>query len=251
MKRAFVSTAFVIGNSIAAAGDPALPGHHPLTLSQAGSSLISELRCAACHSGIERGSLPEKAAPDLAEVGARISPKYLQRFLAAPSAAHLGTTMPDVMASHSEAERRRIAEALTHFPVAQSKAVFQTKSAGQIDRRQGKSLLHSVGCVACHGPKESLAEAQQKPKRNDEEAEEDPALAARKAIKPIAVSLEHVSAKYDVRSLSDFLFQPLRVRSSGRMPDMKLTPAESLAIAGYDPPDSGCGYKRLNSVANG
>lgn len=226
-------TAFVIGNSIAAAGDPALPGHHPLTQSQAGSLLISELRCGACHSGIERGSVPEKVAPDLAEVGARISPEYLRRFLTSPSAAHPGTTMPDVMASHSEAQRHQIAEALTHFLVAQSKTVFDTEPAQSIDRQQGKALFHSVGCVACHGPKEVLTEALQKPKRNDEEDEEDPALAARKAIKPIAVSLEHVATKYGVRSLSEFLFQPLRVRSSGRMPDMKLTPAESLAIAGY------------------
>jgi mono/diheme cytochrome c family protein len=47
------------------------------------------------------------------------------------------------------------------------------------------------------------------------------------------VTLGHVGSKYSVKSLGEFLFQPLRVRSSGRMPDMKLTPGESLAIAGY------------------
>ena len=71
-------------------------------------------------------------------------------------------------------------------------------------------------------------------KRNDEDDEdEDKTLNAKKTIKPIAVPLGHVAAKYSAKSLGEFLFQPLRVRSSGRMPDMKLTPAESLAIAGY------------------
>ncbi|MBM3273045.1 c-type cytochrome [Candidatus Kaiserbacteria bacterium] len=225
--------AVVMASSVAVAGDPALPGHHPLTQAQAGSVLISELRCAACHGGIERGAMPEKSAPDLTEVGARVSPEFLRRYLASPSAAHPGTTMPDLLASHSDAERNQIAEALTHFLVAQSKAVFHEGSSGPMHRQQGKELFHSIGCVACHGPKEAL-DGPQKTKRNDEEDDdEDPVLAARKKIKPIAMPLAHVAAKYSVKSLSEFLFQPLRVRSSGRMPDMKLTPAESLAIADY------------------
>lgn len=221
----------VITNSVVAAGDPAWPGHHSLTQAQAGSLLISQLRCAACHSGIERGTVAEKAAPDLAEVGARVSPEYLRRFLASPLAVHPGTTMPDVWASRSEAERTQIAEALTHFLVAQSKSSFPTEAAGLTDRSLGKELFHSVGCVACHGPKETPPPVK---KRNDEDEDDvDPAVAARKAIKPITVPLGQVAAKYSVKSLSEFLFQPLKVRSSGRMPDMKLTPAESLAIAGY------------------
>ena len=231
---AFMISWLVIASSFAAAADPALPGNHPLNQAQAGSLLISELRCAACHGGVERSSLPEKTAPDLTEAGARISPDYLRRYLASPSSAHPGTTMPDVLTSQPEAERDQIAEALTHFLIAQSKAGFQTEATEPIDRQQGKALYHSVGCVACHGPKEASAGAPLKPKRNDEEDDdEDKTLAARKAIKPLAVKLGHVGSKYSAKSLGEFLFQPLRVRSSGRMPDMKLTPAESLAIAGY------------------
>ena len=212
--RAALISTLLAGTASAQHGDPALSGHHPLNQAQAGSLLISELRCAACHSGIERGSLPEKAAPELAEVGARVSPAFLKSFLAAPSVAHPGTTMPDVMGSRSERERTQIAEALTHFLVAQSKGVFQTEAAGPSERQQGKEFFHSLGCVACHGPKEALSESQQRPERNDEEDEDDPKLAARKLIKPNAVPLGHVGGKYSVRSLSEFLFQPLRVRPS-------------------------------------
>ncbi len=236
MNRAFVLLGLVLAQAIAVAGDPALPGHHPLTQAQAGSLLISELRCGACHNGVERGAVAEKAAPDLTEVGARVSPDYLRRFLASPTTTHPGTTMPDVLGSKSDAERTQIADALTHFLVAQSteRGSGWNPKLLDADRKLGKELFHSIGCVACHGPKEALSDAEQKPKRNDEEDEDDdPVLAARKKIKPIAVPLGQVVAKYSVRSLSEFLFQPLKVRSSGRMPDMKLTPAESLAIAGY------------------
>lgn len=233
MKRAsaFVASWLVIANSFVAAGDPSLPGNHPLTQSQTGELLISELRCAACHGGVQRGFLPEKTAPDLAEVGARISPEYLRQFLASPSSVHPGTTMPDMLLTQSDAERDRIAEALTHFLIAQSKTPFSTEVPQQIDLQQGKVLYHSVGCVACHGPKEAITDAPQVDHGNDEDANE--AVAAKKTVKPIEVKLGHVAAKYNAKSLSEFLFQPLRVRSSGRMPDMKLTPTESLAIAGY------------------
>lgn len=222
----------------AESGDPALPGNHPLTQAQAGSLLIAELRCAACHSGIPNSSVPEKTAPDLTDVGARISHEFLQRYLASPSSAHPGTTMPDMLASKPEAQRDGIAEALTHFLFAQSKGGFSAQTAEKIDYQQGQALYHSVGCVACHGPKESPSPVE---KRNlldifgDDELDEDQpeSAAAKKTKEPMAVPLGHVAAKYSAKSLGEFLFQPLRVRASGRMPDMKLSPSESLAIAGY------------------
>ena len=234
MARFHLFTAFVIFSSVAEAGDPALPGHHPLSQTEAGSVLISELRCASCHAGIGPSPVPEKTAPDLTQVGTRISPDYLRRFLASPLKTNPGTTMPDLLASLPESEREKIAEALTHFLVAQSKAVLPSEPTEQIDRQRGKELFHSIGCVACHGPKEAHSETQPDFSRNKiQDEDEDPALAARKAIKPVTIPLGHVASKYSIRSLSEFLFQPLQVRSSGRMPDMKLTPSESLAIAGY------------------
>ena len=224
-------------SSLAFAGDPSLPGHHPLTQTQAGSVLISELRCAACHSGAPSSSLPEKTAPDLSQVGSRIRPEYLRRFLESPQSAHPGTTMPDLLASKPESERREIAEAITHFLVAQSKPAAATASTAKPDKEAGKSLFHSVGCVACHGPQDADLAAKRSsnlPEEEEEEEEnEDPVLVAKKKIKPNAVPLGHVGEKYRLKSLQAFLFQPLLVRSSGRMPDMKLTEEEAMAIASY------------------
>jgi mono/diheme cytochrome c family protein len=230
----------VLACTVAVAGDPALPGHHPLSQVQAGSLLMSELRCAACHTGVPQVSQLDKSfdktAPDLTEVGARVTPDFLRSFLASPSTAHPGTTMPDLLASNSESEKQTIAESLTHFLIAQSLPANPRGTSEPIDRQRGDELFHSIGCVACHGPKEIAPEpSNSDPEDEYDEFEEDldPVRAARKLIKPSVVGLSHVSAKYKIESLSEFLFQPLKVRSSGHMPDMKLTPTESLAIAGY------------------
>lgn len=229
----------VIASTATWAGDPALPGHHPLSQAQSGRLLIAELRCAACHAGIATTSIPDKQAPDLTDVGTRLSTTYLQRFLESPAAVHQGTTMPDMLASKTDTERKAIAESLTHFLVAVSNPTLARPSPATPDRERGKSLYHTVGCVACHGAYEesnALAATVASKDEDDNENEDeisDPTIAARKKIKPINLSLQHASAKYSVSTLADFLFQPLRVRKSGRMPDMKLTPEESLAIAGY------------------
>ncbi len=102
------------------AGDPAFPGSHSLTQAQAGELLIAELKCAACHTSSTTSLLPMKTAPDLTHVGDRIAPDFLKRYLLSPATAHTGTMMPDVLASRPEAQRETIANALTHFLMAQS-----------------------------------------------------------------------------------------------------------------------------------
>ncbi|MFY7877106.1 MAG: hypothetical protein ACOVQM_16750, partial [Pirellula sp.] len=62
MRNTFLAMLLLLSSSMASAGDPALPGNHPLTQVQSGSLLISELRCAACHNGIARNAIPEKTA---------------------------------------------------------------------------------------------------------------------------------------------------------------------------------------------
>lgn len=141
--------------------------------------------------------------------------------------------MPDMLSGRTDAERDQIAEALTHFLIAQAKTSFAVDRPDPAQREQGKTLYHSVGCVACHGPREALTNTPPSNTQDDDDEDEDPRAIARRAIQPIAIPLGHVDEKYSTTSLSEFLFEPLRVRSAGRMPDVKLTPAESLAIASY------------------
>ncbi len=210
----------MLASSMAMAGDPSIPGHHPLTQAQAGRVLMAELRCAACHTDLAKHPLAEKIAPSLVDIGNRISPDYLRRFLASPSTTHPGTSMPDMLVAVPEHERQKVADALTHFLVAQSQPSKARNRRCQSIREQGKELFHSIGCVACHGPRETLIAAQldSDPSDNEQDEIDDPVLARRKAIKPSAIPLEHVATKYTLQSLSEFLFQPLKYARQAACP---------------------------------
>ena len=203
--------AMIEGTGLAEPTVPGLGGKHPLSPRQAGELLLGELRCVACHSRQAPFQL-EKAAPDLADVGSRVSPSFLRRFIASPAAAHAGTTMPDMLAAAAKVTRDEVALAITHFLIAQSPHPFKADAIAPADAATGKELFHSVGCIACHrSPEEKGVEG----------------------AKDAEVSLVHIPGKYSLRSLEDFLFQPSRVRPAGRMPDMKLTRPEARAIASY------------------
>ena len=73
-------------------------------------------------------------------------------------------------------------------------------------------MFHSVGCVVCHSPRDD---------------------SGKEITHEGVVELGHLPAKSSLASLGDFLLQPARIRPSGRMPDMKLTPVEAKAVASY------------------
>ena len=215
MKFAFITMLIVAVFPWAGSAAPVVPGlssKHPLSERQIGELLIGELRCIACHTRKGAPMPLERTAPDLSDVGSRVAPEFLRRFIASPSASHAGTTMPDLLAGETEDQRNKVADAITHFLVAQSPRKFQREMVGEKEASEGKVLFHKVGCIACHSPRDE---------------------AGKEVTREGVVVLGHVPAKYSQSSLGEFLFQPLVVRPSGRMPDMKLTPAEAKAVASY------------------
>lgn len=191
---------------------PALSNKHPLTEIQVGNLLIGELRCLACHTRSDSAPVLDRAAPDLTDVGSRVSPEFLQKFIANPSSAHAGTTMPNVFASETAERRDKIAESISHFLIAQSLHKFHGEKTAEKEAMQGKEIFHTVGCAACHSPRDD----------NFKEITHEG-----------VVELSHLPTKYSPASLAIFLYQPAKVRPSGRMPDMKLTPVEAKALASY------------------
>lgn len=193
---------------------PVIPGlynDHPLSTHQVGDVLIAELNCIACHADPEV-RLSAKQAPDLADAGTRIDPIFMQRFIADPAAADPGTTMPHMLGGRPTEERKLIAADITAFLVDLAEGTFQRADLSADDIADGHDLFHTVGCVACHAPR-------------DADGHEVDAHGT--------VSLAHVPWKYGLSSLTAFLFQPLDVRASGRMPDMTLTRPEAGAIAAW------------------
>lgn len=188
---------------------PGLSQKHPLNEAQQGSLLMGELRCAACHEGLDGSQM--KMAPDLREVGARLTFEGMRQFIANPAAFHPGSTMPQMLASENEEKRHEISTAISHYLLSLAKTTVD-KSPLPDEAHDGFERFHSLGCVACHPPRDQ----------------------AGKEIAPEGfVSLAHVSKKYQPRALAAFLYEPLKVRSSGRMPDMNLNSYDAEALAAY------------------
>lgn len=180
---------------------------------EAGLILLGELNCTACHDpGPRAETISIKPAPDLSAVGTRIRPDYLERFIADPAHVKPGTTMPQVMGRLDSANRERTAHAIAQFLRSLTKTFPEAGAAEEDSIRRGEQLFHTVGCVACHAPRD--AKATEKPL-------------------PHAVPLGRLQDKYTHKSLAAFLENPLAVRAGGRMPNMQLSPWEAIDLAAF------------------
>jgi len=201
----------VLGGSLHAA--PVIPGlehKHPLTEAQKGAVLIEELRCASCHEGMPGAQ--KATGPDLREVGSRIQPHFLKKFIQNPALHDPGTKMPDVMGNRSEEEKAKIATEISAYLLSLKKSEDKPAPLPMEKAEEGKKLFHEVGCVVCHGPKDGNAD-----------------------VKNLTgyVGLSHVSKKYHPTGLADFLHEPLKVRPDGRMPDMRLSRSEAELLSAF------------------
>ena len=191
-------------------GSPVIPGlhrDHPLNTKQTGMVLANELRCASCHDGLDANTM--KSAPDLKEVGSRLNRDYLQKFIANPHTVHPGTTMPDMLSGQSDEDRQKISEAISHYLSSLKSTQPSSTEGAKTIPLKGHELYHKIGCVACHSPKDENG------KDIDSEG---------------VISLDHIAGKYQAGALTEFLFDPLKARPSGRMPDMNLTKGEAATL---------------------
>ena len=200
-----------------------------------GLLLLGELNCTACHPAAGAAPyLTHRQPPKLGEVGSRVTPQYLRAFLKSPHKVKPGSPMPDVVGGLPYGEVSGTAEALTHYLVSLGGPIDQRASgASRVAIQRGKELYHSVGCVACHEP---LAPP---PKQKSDlppglEIDElvELNLPGTAAPRP-SVPLGQLEQKTTVDQLAAFLLNPLHVRPSGRMPNLKLTPGEARYIAAY------------------
>lgn len=201
--------------SAATPASPAVPGVERAlsggdTQAAAGRVLISELNCTSCHraDGAAARALSSKAAPLLDAVGSRVQVAWLREFLTSTHTTKPGTTMPDLFAGWSDAEREATVEKLTHF-LASTGVIARSRADGAAVGR-GQQLYHSIGCFACHGSRM-------------EGAENPDAI----------IPLGRLEKKYSIPSLTAFLKDPLHVRPGGRMPGFNLDDKAARDLACY------------------
>lgn len=178
-----------------------------------GLVLLQEYNCTACHEGdVLRTPLTAKLPPNLSRSAGNIDPHFLRRFIADPLSTHPGTTMPDVMSGLKEEERLEAAEELTHYLASLGEQPFSRQELEPAAAERGRELFHTVGCVACHSPRDD----------NQEDV-----------LAESSVPLGSIHLKYNLDGLVRFLENPLEFRPSGRMPKMHLTHWESVDVASY------------------
>ncbi len=194
--------------------------------SDAGLLLLGELNCTSCHKaeGSAAQVISIRKAPMLDKVTARIKPGYLKNFIKNPQGIKPGSTMPNLFHGLSEKEQDKIVEPIVHYLLSLHQSGPKQSYAPMGGRTRGKHLFHTVGCMACHGPKEGKGKDL-----------------------PFYTPLGDLKAKYTLPSLAEFLINPLHVRTSGRMPSLNLSAQDAHDLAAYLLPDvpekAGLAYK--------
>ena len=178
-----------------------------------GLVLIQQHNCVACHQWKNfEPTIAAKQAPRLNWSAKHLNPEYLSGFIADPHAVKPGTTMPSMFAGVDEEQRKRMSEQLVHFLTSKAKNEVQFSPTDAEAIQKGFELFNSVGCAACHAPRESSGK--------EIPVEE-------------SIPLGDLSQKYSVSALVEFLKDPLAVRPSGHMPSMKLTHREAINISNF------------------
>ncbi len=185
----------------------------PLDEALRGRVLIDRFRCEACHDRFdEMATVPRNQAPNLVRSLSGIDPGYVERFIADPHQVKAGTLMPQVMGGLSSKDRQSAAKAITHYLRSLTKPTSKTLSLESLHVERGRELFHSVGCVACHAPRDPNG---------------------KEVLKETSIPLGNLTEKYSLSGLVAFLKNPHMARPSGRMPNLELTHWEALDIAAY------------------
>lgn len=241
-----------VGTETECHGEPFVPGFERFSRhtekADGGDVLLSELSCTACHvSGATM--LTPKRGPDLSGAGRGIDAEWMRRFLLNPQSVKPGTTMPGLLGGVSAAERSDAADALVAFLTTQQREFPELKSTASApvavefwykgDADRGRTLYHSVGCVACHEPDPDYETGAAPPSSLEtllQELNEDELkqLGLTDAARPVpSVPLPKLAKKYSRESLTHFLLNPAAFRPAGRMPSLKLSPAEAADIVAW------------------
>ncbi len=219
------------------AKSPVVPGESRVKAGSVehGELLLGALNCVGCHKASDDvlARVPAKQPPILGDVGSRLTPKYLRAYLTDPQSVKPGTTMPNVFHASAEQSKTGAVDYLLHFLVAQGGPIKPSKIAadtGLINR--GKELYHTAGCVACHSPQAASSEFN-KESGEDDYGDDGPTGKAAALKHPSVPFGKDLGKKTTVEQLAAFLLDPLKIRPSGRMPNVGLTKDEATAIAAY------------------
>jgi cytochrome c2 len=175
-----------------------------------GRLLYNELGCANCHGG-DTG-LPARKGPILPGITARQQAEWIRAFLSHPNAKKSGANMPSVIEAKD-------ADAVLHYLAALKVKSSKPKVPKYMNAERGSDVFHTAGCVACHQPGADYQPPTGVPPTS--------------AYTHASVSFPDLKAKYTLGTLTDFLSDPSKVRTDGRMPHIKLEASDVTDLAAH------------------
>lgn len=193
-----------------------------------GRFLTEEYSCVKCHQPedsdkLARGLLP-RAGPDLSQVGGRVYPGWIFRWLEDPHQTRAGAVMPRLFTADEagRVERFAVAAYLASLggPVKRAAKQPGFKQLRESESR-GQRLFASLGCVACHGDDKAKTPAP----RSFYDLASDGTRGT--------IPLHGLGSKTTPEALTAYLENPLAVDPSGRMPHMLLQRREAEDLANF------------------
>ena len=165
-----------------------LLGGKPLDETIRGRVLIDRFRCEVCHGRVDRdSSLLLNQAPNLVRSTAWLQPGYVEKFIANPHQVKPGTSMPQVMGRLSDKKRQSAAKAIAQYLNSLAKPLAEKVSTESLNAERGQELFHSVGCIACHSPRDGDG---------------------KELLEASSIPLRDLKAKYHLSGLVTFLKNP-------------------------------------------
>ncbi|MDP2956897.1 MAG: c-type cytochrome [Longimicrobiales bacterium] len=135
---------------------PRAASRYPEVTARLGEEIFYSLNCGACHVQRTVPEWVEKSAPDLSEVGARVTPEWLESFLLTPEAVRpfgyrpgSGSRHPDFRLTESEA--KAIAGYFRPREAVDSASSFEPQRLHPFSMNKAESLLKDkLPCLGCH-----------------------------------------------------------------------------------------------------
>jgi len=184
-----------------------------------GQRIFEQMGCTGCHLVKGYEDIP-KVGPSLRRISAKVDPSWMVRWIQNPHEFRPRTRMPNFSLKEDEAvaiaaflwsvSKKEGQKWLQEHPMP---AGLREADAGMAAR--GKALVESIGCKGCHG---------------FADGEVSTVLGKEKEIIP---NLKNIAVKVGPRWSYHWVKNPRDYSPATRMPSLRLTDQEALAIAAY------------------
>jgi len=136
---------------------PEAASRYPGVTARLGEEIFYSLNCGACHVQRTAPEWPEKSAPDLSGLGARVTAEWLKSFLQAPEVVRpfgyhpgSGSRHPDFMLSEAEV-KALAAYFLRPQEEVDSAPSFKPQALHPFSMKKAETLLREkLPCLGCH-----------------------------------------------------------------------------------------------------